>query len=972
MYKQLKEVLDLASKEQNVAPKKELLSLIHEIKDKIEDSEKNEIIKSVLSYFCTDKPWKNEEFSIFSEKLCKLNYEDDNVEVILKYFENFNGILKYLISIDDIIKNKYIRCAMKFILISGEKKDLIDYFKKHKNVFNKEKEVQDILLMINFNNYIQINFIHELIRILFAEEIKKDNSNILEKIIININKKEYLRCEKCFDILYCYQKKNLLNFICNNKHLITLSSTQEKIETKIITILCKSCGSNKNIYENIFKCLSCNCFFCEKCKNNHEKKCFFCQYINLYQIGYMCEKHNKLYIDCCFFCNKNLCEDCKSSHYHISKPEIKKLLISDAEILKLINIKDKYNIKDYINYQYAILLKFIQINSYFNLKIFSALNFLNGYSRIYYIEDFYSQKFGDNKFKEYYKDLIERIKKGDRYALNDLEIMHNEYAKVKKNKAKNFNYNSLIEDSEKARKNKIRNFSKYFKYILIDIKKSYSRIDKALIEINNKKETISLKNEFNFFKIKNISLYNSNRLGEVYLRNLISRYFSDLIIAQLIDKYPTYFAPIQLSFINTYELLNNYGIEIVKGKTEKEMKSICNDLTILFKEHGNSNSKTFIDIFKPSNEIVFVKDLVIKDSIIKKEELNFILELFFYFKINGNEVAHPNIDKMKASLIKFIKKDCFNSENKEKDTNLNFNISIENINNFIKSDSDSEHSERREKVKNKLKEIVKIILNDFKEINYTKEINIQQILNFMVKNKKIEITKSNSLMIRILDQEIEKIINEENDIDMHQFEKYLHIINDFNNNISTLESDLKDIKVYLLDNHFKDINAKINFSINDLQDFKMYKIERILESFNSEYSSDMSENDINAIVLFIIGQQFLMMKNDFYLQIEKLTENIEEIIVEESIKNIIRKVYSAIENFFRDEKYYDTESDLIKKIKLKIIEKKNQSLFALDVDIEKIYNILEKLIGVDKFKWLESPISKNISLDSYLYYKQNV
>lgn len=989
MNMQFKQILDSIYKEKNITPKKEVLLLIRKIKEKIEDSEKNEIIKCILNYFSTDKPWKNEEFSTFSEKLCKLNYEDDNVEVILKVFEQFNGNLKYLISIDDIIKNKYINCALKFKLLSGEKKDLIDYIIKIKNVFKKEKEIQKILLMIYFDNYIQINFFHELLRILFLEADIKENSNILEKIILNINKKEFLRCEKCFDILYCYEKNNLFNFICNNNHLISLLPNQEKIE-KIITIKCQNCESKKNIYENIFKCLSCESFICETCKNNHEKKCFLCQYINLYQIGYLCEKHNKLYEDCCFFCYKNLCIDCKSRHFHMSKPIIKKLLISEVEILKLMNINEKYTVKDYINYQYAIILKFTQKNAYFNFKIYNSLNFLNGYSRVNKIDDFYSNFFGDEEFLLYYKDLIENIKKGDLNALASLETIKDNYKKLQKysnSKSQRQKYNTLRDDSEKVRQNRIKLFIKNIKYLLIKTKKSYFRIKKAINEISGKKEIIRISNEFNFFKIKNVALQNSNKLGEIYLGNLISRYLSDLIIAQLINKYPTYFKPIQLSFKNLYELLKNYGEGIINENTKERMNLLFKKITSLIKD-SNFNSKEFLDIFKSSNDISFAYDLVINDSIIKKEELNFILELFIFFKKNGNELAHPNIDKMKASFIKFINKD-FISENITNDdtnsifntnantninTNSNFNLSIEKINSFIKTDSDLDHKELENKIKKKLKKLVEMILNEFKEITYNKEININQILNFMLKNNSNEIIKNNSLMLRILRQEIDKIIDEKNNIDLNQFGYYHDIINDFNNNIMLLESELNDIKINLFEQYFNDFYKKINISINDLQTFDMYKIESILDSFFSEISEySISENDINSIALFIIGNKILMMKSDFNLEKIKLGENIEEIIFEESISNKIERIYVEIEQFFSKKKYYDSEEDLIKKIKLKIKdEKKNASLISLDINIKKIYEILQKVIGIDKIKWLESPISKDISLDTYLYYKQNI
>ena len=63
--------------------------------------------------------------------------------------------------------------------------------------------------------------------------------------------------------------------------------------------------------------------------------------------------------------------------------------------------------------------------------------------------------------------------------------------------------------------------------------------------------------------------------------------------------------------------------------------------------------------------------------------------------------------------------------------------------------------------------------------------------------------------------------------------------------------------------------------------------------------------------------------------------------------------------------------EVTKKIQDKINKSKNPSLFILKLDIKDIYIIFEKIIGTQPLKWLESPISKGMSLDSYLYYMQS-
>jgi len=955
MNNEIKQLIAAISTKKDGEEKKEIYIKIGEFTEKIEDTEKKEIVKSVLKYFYFNKIWKKEESFSFTEKLLNLNFEHNYSKLLLEYFDEFSGIIKYLLSINDITNNENILCTLKLKLINGDISDLIDYLNRLKPSFIKEKSIQKILMKIDFNNYLQINFIHELLRILFQDS-KIENENLLNKIIENINKKEFLRCKYCFDILYCYKESNYFKFLCNNNHLESFPETKEKIDTKIIIIKCDFCGENKQIYEKIVKCLSCKGYFCDSCIDNHKKNCFLCEYINIYQIGFVCEKHNKLYNDCCFICNKNLCDECQSSHYHMCINENKYLLISDKNLNEFAYINEKNNIKDLINYYYSRLFIFTRDNNLFNLKIFNSLNCLNGQDRKLNLNILYSNKFGDENFKNYYKNLLENITEGSINACEDLKKIFEEYRLVKIKKSKKFKYNDLITKSKFIRERKIGRFIKNFKCLILNIGDLYFKLELYLSELNSLKRDIIQNNEINLLKIKNIALYNSNRLSEVYLRNLINRYLADRIIHELINKYPNHFSTIKLNLQNIYEIFKSLGNLRINENMTNRIKEI---ITNLKNEINEDNINDYFKNIKDDNEILFIKDIKVQDSIIKKEDLNYILELLFLFKKMDNEVEYPNTDNFKTSFIKLIRKDNFDFEN------------IQNFQNIINS-SDLEQSKQNKKIKKKLDDIVKIILKDFNEITYIKKININNMLDFIFKNISDNIIKEDSFILRVLKQEIDVIIEEQINIKFDNFIIYDEIIKEFQSQINKLENEINNIKLCIINDDLQEINKKINISMTNLVSFNIYKLEEILSSDDIQFGADISQEDKISSILYVIGVKFLNMKKDFETEISKLRNKMEEIILEETIKEKIKKIYLKLNNIFNNKNFYITMNELTEKINDKIIKSKNSSLFTSKLDIKEIYNILEKIIGTQPLNWLESPISKGMSLDSYLYYMQNI
>ena len=363
--------------------------------------------------------------------------------------------------------------------------------------------------------------------------------------------------------------------------------------------------------------------------------------------------------------------------------------------------------------------------------------------------------------------------------------------------------------------------------------------------------------------------------------------------------------------------------------------------------------------FENNNDIIFIKDIIIDQKTIKKEEMNFILELLFYIKKIGNVVAHPSIDISKANFIKNIDKSILHSN--------------EISNNISKAQDDGglESNDDKKKIRLKLLKIIEEILIDFNEVSYEKEIDIHDLLNFMFRNISDYLINDRIFLLRILKNDLIDIINGEICFQFKEFDIYKDVINQFENEINNLKLKLKNIELFLNDD-LKKINLDINLSINDLKNFEMYTIKNIIQLSSEKFKSKFSQREINSYILYILGKEFLKMEKDFNSQKKKLINKIEELTENEIVKNKLEKIYSLIDDFFNKKVYYIKPKKLIEEVQENIKQtKKNTSLFSFNIDLEKIYQNIELLLGNSKVNWLNLPYYRDISVEGYLYYKQN-
>ena len=258
---------------------------------------------------------------------------------------------------------------------------------------------------------------------------------------------------------------------------------------------------------------------------------------------------------------------------------------------------------------------------------------------------------------------------------------------------------------------------------------------------------------------------------------------------------------------------------------------------------------------KENNKILFKESITINHILITKEELNFILGALFYLKRSGNIVAHPNIESEIGAEINEISKKVKTIKDL-----IESNIIISNNPNDKTTLIDIT---LKKEVKEILYKFEDEILEDFKEISFNRNSELEAILNYMFKND------FQNIIIRVIKEEMENIINDEKDFDENNL---MNIINN---------EDMIDPKEILnkLDKYEKLIKDKIAF----MESFNIEKnkgFERIIKSevkninlldfstfpiLTTKYSQmleqHLTDSEIKAYIVSILAKEYVENKD---------------------------------------------------------------------------------------------------------------
>ena len=179
---------------------------------------------------------------------------------------------------------------------------------------------------------------------------------------------------------------------------------------------------------------------------------------------------------------------------------------------------------------------------------------------------YFCAKFFDNEFKVYYKSLIEGAQKGKIKEFEGLQSLESEY-KINGLFTENEEYNifkwSCLQ-KQRERKDDLNSIYSYITDVFFFMEQllNEATIFGLIKKLNeNDIDMLLLKNKINKFD-------KSNKIGKLFIKKLLSRYFADYIIKILIKNYPRKFNSIKLSLANYNEIITTYGFDIINDKNE--------------------------------------------------------------------------------------------------------------------------------------------------------------------------------------------------------------------------------------------------------------------------------------------------------------------------------------------------------------------------------------------------------------------
>ena len=866
--------------------------------------------------------------------------------------------------------------------------------------------------------------------------IKNGQNDNLKTIIENCFKDSELsltrlfRCNKCYDFLLMKIdegdnfKIKCLN--CKNKFRLY------KSEEFQYNYKCVECDQKIILYKQNYKCTKCKKFLCSKCLNKHCDNCLSLRFIKLYEVGYRCEIHNNNFIYYCTFCHKSLCKFCKDIHPHKIE-NIKDIYLTTKDLYDSLEIlKGKY--KNQIDsIKYRLSYSYINDRNYnqFNGRVYEILCEILKIGLKKKKEEVLFNKFNDKEFQNYYSALLYDVLQGNTYSLNSLDSIKSSYTKNNIIELK-INYNMII----------IR--QRYFINFIDECKLIWNSLINIHDKINIDNMFKSLRTDNNNLKIKVEELEtkllinnNSNKIYRENTHNLLCRFLADQLIVLLVTKYSEKFDAISLNLGIFIDLISHSDYNILSdNKIIKTILGISSNLNKDLEDLKESKNESVKEKLKnqipkylsPFNQIYFIDDINKGEDIFKKEELNQILDIFYFIKNKGNITAHPNIDLEKSlkmnnipSLpLKFEIDYFYNSSLKEK-IEQSINKNIEKIEDIYKDDiptliKESEDDEDiyyklnkyNKKIKekypllknikdyrngvmddiiNKISQIRDDVLSRFNICKIKKDVQIKDILETIFNdndNKMVEeIMEFQKVFISETDNVIKKYIN----VDL---EKKL---SEENNNFNKLTKILE--KIHLILERFIGLNIPrhenleiyINKILNDSEfDYSLFQIEinnfenKLLKSFDMDLNYDNDEilikldkendeikTELDCESNGIIMEIYFLLMIKTYEKEKQLLKEIKKKYEADFIEMLIKEEIEQKLNEIKQmfEKEFVNNSN-------ELTQSFNKNFFsenkANKIIYERLNNILTKIFDFNIS--LEEVKNSKMNIDSRLYFLQ--
>ena len=192
--------------------------------------------------------------------------------------------------------------------------------------------------------------------------------------------------------------------------------------------------------------------------------------------------------------------------------------------------------------------------------------------------------------------------------------------------------------------------------------------------------------------------------------NILCRFLADQLLQKIIMKYYDKLEPVDLELNIFADLITNRNFDIISDKNIfKLICNISNEFSNILKQLENDSSnkelkQQEIRLIDSKCKIKFKDDILIDNEIIKKEDLNIILNILFFIKNFDNITGHPNLNLNESLKMINIQK-------------LPLNFEIEYLYNN-KINVEVENKKNQENFINKIEDISIKLLEDEDEAYY--------------------------------------------------------------------------------------------------------------------------------------------------------------------------------------------------------------------------------------------------------------
>jgi hypothetical protein len=273
------------------------------------------------------------------------------------------------------------------------------------------------------------------------------------------------------------------------------------------------------------------------------------------------------------------------------------------------------------------------------------------------------------------------------------------------------------------------------------------------------------------------------------------------------------------------------------------------------------------------------------------------------------------------------------------------------------------------------------ILSDFYDSSINENLNINEVINCIFKDDFINMFTQNSAFTRAFSYTLDEMIKSENiNINFSKYEEIKELIIILYEKIKTFDKWKNNLKKFNLELPEKIYRHTKNYFENYFDNLCLENKEIKVISLKHKFSllfDDLTENDItfpnlveNEKILLIISLILPIIKKielkNLDIFIKEFKKSIKNYYILFNVKQIIEKLHNEIESSINT----NFENNTIEDIRKYITSRATSNSNYVNVNYEKIIDIIRKIFQNETIKWTKL-FKSDLSLESLLFYYQN-